>query len=189
MTGEPTSDILRARDHFRKAEVILSKTPEGQAVARLYIGITQTAFLSQRSGEGLVASKRAMEIAERLHDQPLRAEAAACYGLHLHMRGRLAESRAVLEQAWQTAFRLNVTAVAFVATWTGGGRIGFDHDSPEVRRSDSAIRGRSMLDSLCREPSRCPFAPSPVKKEERHSRDVPSLSPRYRGLGLSRRNS
>ena len=131
VTGEPTSDILRARDHFRKAEVILSKTPEGQAVAR--------------------------------------------YGLHLHMRGRLAESRAVLEQAWQTAFRLNVTAVAFVATWTGGGRIGFDHDSPEVRRSDSAIRGQSMLDSLCREPSRCPFAPSPVKKKKRGIQEMSRL--------------
>ena len=71
MIGEPTSDIPLAREHFRKAEALLSKEPEGTALARLYIGIAQTSYTSRRTQrEGLAAGKRAMEIAERFDDDP-----------------------------------------------------------------------------------------------------------------------
>ncbi|MGA9721285.1 MAG: AAA family ATPase, partial [Candidatus Binatus sp.] len=135
LIGEPTSDIPLAREHFRKAEALLSKEPEGKALARLYIGIAQTSYTSRGTQrEGLAAGKRAMEIAERFDDDLLWAYAAVQYGLLLLGPGLLADSRALLERAWQIADRLNDARAAFMATWTGGGCGHYFHDSPEALR-------------------------------------------------------
>jgi len=132
--GEPTANVRLAEEHFRKAEPILSEGPEGKALARLYIGIAATKFMSLRTGEGLAAGKRAMEIAERFHDDSLWAEAARHYGVHLFSSGRLAEGHAIWEQAWQMADRLNDAAVAFTSTWSAGGFILSVYDIPEAQR-------------------------------------------------------
>src|SRR5260370_39447708 len=94
--------------------------PEGLVLARVYTGITQTAFLSRRTAEGLTAGKRAMEIAERFHDDARWAGTAIQYALHLIESGRLAESRAAQEKAWQTIDRLNIGHLAFISSWSGG---------------------------------------------------------------------
>jgi tetratricopeptide (TPR) repeat protein len=133
--GQETSDISHAREHFRKAEATLSKGPEGPRLARLYTGISQTAFASRRTSEGLVAGKRAMEIAEEIHDERESWAAAAIqYATHLVVAARLAESRSLLDQAWQIADRLNVGTLASIATWTAGRCWVFLLDSPEALR-------------------------------------------------------
>ena len=133
--GARTSDIARAREHFRKAETILSKGPKGPMLARLYTGISQTAFASRCADEGLAAGKRAMEIAEAIDDQRESWAAAAIqYATHLVAFGRLAESCDLLEQAWQIADRLNTGSLASIATWTAGRCFVFYLDSREAQR-------------------------------------------------------
>jgi tetratricopeptide (TPR) repeat protein len=133
--GQETSDISRAWEHFRKAEATLSKGPEGPNLARLYTGISQTAYASRRTSEGLAAGKRAMEIAEEIRDERESWVAAAVqYATHLVAVARLAESRDLLEQAWQIADRLNVAYLASIATWTAGRCWVFFLDSAEAQR-------------------------------------------------------
>jgi len=135
MPGEPTSDVSRAREHLRKAETTLSEGPGGPTLARLYTGITQTAFASRRTSEGLAAGKRATEIAEEIHDERESWAAAAIqYAIHLVAVARLAESRDLLEQAWQIADRLNVAYLASIATWTAGRCWVFFLDSAQAQR-------------------------------------------------------
>jgi class 3 adenylate cyclase len=132
--SEAEADPLRASEHYRKAEAILSKSAEGQGLARLYIGIAQAAYMRQRCVEGMDAAKRAMEVADRLHDQRTWAQAATQYGLHLCGNGRLAEGWAVHEKAWQVADRLNAAIAAFGAAWTAGGCNSYFLNIPEAQR-------------------------------------------------------
>jgi tetratricopeptide (TPR) repeat protein len=128
-----TSDIPRAREHFREAEAILSKRPEGLVLARVYTGITQTAFISRRTTEGLTAGERAMEIAARFHDDARWAGTAIQYALHLIASGRLAESRTVQERAWQIIDRLNIGHLGFISSWSAGSCHAFFLDIPEAQ--------------------------------------------------------
>ena len=115
-------NIPRALAHHRAAEAVLGRGPEGPDLAALYIGLASTAFFSVRIDEALSASRRAREIAERLGDEVLQAHAAALHGYHLFAGGRLAEGRALLEHAWETADRLNHVFVSFLAAvWLGYG--------------------------------------------------------------------
>jgi tetratricopeptide (TPR) repeat protein len=133
--GQETSDVSRAREHLRKAETTLSEGPGGPTLTRLYTGISQTAFASRRFSEGLAAGKRAMEIAEEIHDERESwAAAAVQYATHLVVVARLADSRDLLEQAWQIADRLNVASLACIATWTAGRCWVFFLDSSEAQR-------------------------------------------------------
>src|SRR5262249_16176906 len=119
VAGRPTSNVARAREHFHKAETVLSKGTDGPMSARLYTGISQIAFVSRQAEEGLAAGKRAMEIADRIDDQRESWAAAAIqYAIHLVAVGRLAESCQLLDQAWQVADRLNIGTLATIATWT-----------------------------------------------------------------------
>jgi tetratricopeptide (TPR) repeat protein len=129
-----TSDIGRARDHFGKAKEILSRRPEGLALARVYTGIAQTAFVSRRTEEGLAAAKLAMEIDSRFHDDARWAGTATQYGLHLVENGQLAESRDLQEESWQKLDRLNLAQFAFISTWCAATCHAFLHDIPEAIR-------------------------------------------------------
>jgi len=110
-------DIGRAREHLRAAEAVLGTGPERPAQAYLYIGIATAALWSVRTEEGLAASRRAMEIADRLRSEGLWANAATLHGWHLSERGQLAEGFALLERAWEIADRLNHQVTAFLAAW------------------------------------------------------------------------
>lgn len=129
----PEADLLRATEHYRKAEAILSKSPDGEASARLYIGIAQAAYTRQRSVEGAAAASRAMAIAAN-RDEQTWAEAATQYGLHLRASGRLAEGSDLHEKAWQVANRLNAATAAFATAWTAGGCSSFLLNIPDAQR-------------------------------------------------------
>ncbi|HUA34455.1 MAG TPA: AAA family ATPase [Candidatus Binataceae bacterium] len=129
-----TSDVCRAREHFRKARESLAGGPEGLTLARVYTGIMQTAFVSRRTEEGLAAGKLAMEIAQRFNDDAQWANSALQYSLHLVESGRLAESHALQEQAWQKIDHLNIGRLAFLAAWIEGSCHLFLLDIPEAAR-------------------------------------------------------
>ncbi len=127
-----TTDIVRAREHFAKAKEILSRGAEELALARVYTGITQTAFISRHTEEGLAAGKLGMEIAERFHDDARWAGTAIQYAIHLVEAGRLGESRRVQEEAWQRIDRLNIGHLALISTWSSGTCRVFVLDIPDA---------------------------------------------------------
>jgi predicted ATPase len=129
-----TTDIARARAHFSKAKEILTRRPEGSSLARVYTGITQIAFISRRTEEGLAAGKLGMEIAERLHDDARWAGTAIQYAIHLLEAGRVAESRAVQEETWQKSDRVNIGDLALISAWSGGTCRAFLLDIPDALR-------------------------------------------------------
>ena len=114
-----SSDPARARDHFRRAEALLSTGGDTPILARLYCGIALNSFTRLRIDEGLDAGRRAMEIADRLHRSDLWAAAASAHTWNLTWSGQLAEASALAERAWQTADREGDRGAAFTATYAG----------------------------------------------------------------------
>jgi class 3 adenylate cyclase/tetratricopeptide (TPR) repeat protein len=111
-------DVNRALEHYRVAEAVLSKGEERAPLCYVYIGLASAALWGMRTEEGLVASERAVDIAERLGSEALWAHAATQRAYHLWASGRIGEGTELGERAWQTANRLNHALAAFVAAWT-----------------------------------------------------------------------
>jgi eukaryotic-like serine/threonine-protein kinase len=111
-------NVNRALEHYRAAEAALSDGPERAPLCYVYIGLASAALWGMRTEEGLVASERALDIAERLGSETLWAQAATQRAYHLWASGRIGEGIELGERAWQTADRLNHTVAAFVASWT-----------------------------------------------------------------------
>jgi len=116
-TSPATMDVARARAHYRQAEATLSQGPEGNTLGYVYVGQALAAVWGMRTQEGLAASGRAMDLAERLGNERLWAAAAALHGHHLTGSGRPDEGLALVERAWSEADRLGHVVAAFSATW------------------------------------------------------------------------
>lgn len=121
--GEYCSTFLGLRDipgalvHFRTAEALLAQRPEQASLGHIFIGRAAAALAGVQTEEGLAASKRAMEVAERLGDEALWANAACLHGSHLCASGQLAAGLGLLDRAWETADRLNHVVAGYAATW------------------------------------------------------------------------
>ncbi|MGH7896061.1 MAG: serine/threonine-protein kinase PknK, partial [Candidatus Binatia bacterium] len=150
-------DIGRALEHLRAAEPVLAAGPERPARGYLYIGFASAAVWGVRNEEGLVASRRAMEIAERLGDEALWANAATLHGYLLADSGQVRDGLAMLERAWQTADRLNHLVTAFLAAWFRGVRasmrgdprdaeLWFERELKKPRLAQAAIQRQLLLD-------------------------------------------
>jgi len=118
-TYPPTMNIDRALEHFRAAEAVLAQGPDRASLVVMYTGIANTAIWGLRNDEGLVAARRALEIAERLNDERLWCTAAPMLGWHLWSNGQMAEGAELMERAWANADRLNLAAAAFFSAWVG----------------------------------------------------------------------
>jgi DNA-binding CsgD family transcriptional regulator len=128
-TFPPTRDIPRALAHFRAAEGVLGGGPARPAQVDLYVGLGVAAHWALRMDEALAASGRALEIAERLGNECVWANAALRRGIILIESGAHADGFALLERAWETADRFDIVFVALEAawhrtllTWLGDGR-------------------------------------------------------------------
>jgi class 3 adenylate cyclase len=131
-TSPATIDIPRALAHLHQAEQILVRGPEGSALGYVYVGLALASVWGMRTEEGLSASERAMQLAERLgvvdlyqqlegrtdlpHDR-LWAASAAQHGHHLAASGSHGEGLGLVEQAWEAADHLRYAVGAFSATW------------------------------------------------------------------------
>jgi DNA-binding CsgD family transcriptional regulator len=121
LTSTPyTRDIPTGLAHFRAAEALLARGPEGPSLDSFYTGLAVALHFGVHVREGLAASRRALAIAERLGDASLWAAAARVHGLHTAGSGRIAEGLALLERAWNAADRANVATVAFWAATSRG---------------------------------------------------------------------
>jgi tetratricopeptide (TPR) repeat protein len=129
-----SSDPSRAREHFRRAEALLSTGGDTPILARLYCGVAVNSLTRFRINEGLEAGRRAMEIAEHLDRSDLWAAAASAYAWNLTWSGRLGEAVALAERAWQTADREGDRGAAFTATYAGSSVCFGLHDFKEALR-------------------------------------------------------
>jgi tetratricopeptide (TPR) repeat protein len=127
------SDIPRSMAHFAAAESILRPYGDSAALALVYSGIGFAAYQGLRIEEGIAAASRAIEIAEKLGNEAVHANAAFILGTNLAASGRLGEGIALVERAWATADRLNLEVVAYFAT-SGRGMTAFSlHDPREAQ--------------------------------------------------------
>ena len=110
-------NIPRALEHFRIAEAVLGKGTESASLGRLYVGIAVVAGQVVDIGRGLTSSARAMEIAKRVGDESIWVQAAIHHATNLLRSGRIRESYALYDEAWEKADRLNEGAMA---AWLGG---------------------------------------------------------------------
>jgi DNA-binding CsgD family transcriptional regulator/tetratricopeptide (TPR) repeat protein len=108
-------DLPRAVHHYRCAEAILAAGPPSSALGYVYAGLAQVAVWDVRIQDGLDASAKALDIAERVRDELLWAHAAATRGAHLFSSGQASEGLGLMHRAWQTADRLNDPVVFFTA--------------------------------------------------------------------------
>jgi DNA-binding CsgD family transcriptional regulator len=125
-------DLPRAVHHYRQAEAILARGSPSAALGYVYAGLAQVACWDVQVQEGLDASFKALEIAERLQDDLLWAHAAMIRGAHLFSSGRIRDGLSFMHRAWQTADRLN-DPVAFFATFLGSAFASWSGDPAEVK--------------------------------------------------------
>jgi DNA-binding SARP family transcriptional activator len=120
-----STDLARALEHYRAAEPVIGGGPDRPAVAMFYAGLATVAFSAVRVPDGIAASQRAMEVADRLGMKGVLATASLLAGGILKLAGRLTESVALLEKAYALADEANDHNVAFYTTtnladWTEG---------------------------------------------------------------------
>jgi DNA-binding CsgD family transcriptional regulator len=126
-------DLPLAVHHYRCAEAILAAGPPNSALGYVYAGLAQVAVWDVRIQDGLDASAKALDIANRLNDEVLWAHAAATRGAHLFSSGRLGEGLGLMHRAWQTADRLN-DPVVFFAAFLGSAFAHWIGDPNELRQ-------------------------------------------------------
>jgi tetratricopeptide (TPR) repeat protein len=105
-SGEIT-DLRRTREHLRKAEALLGKGPETPELVTLYWGIAHVALEMTQVAEGLAASRRSLEIAERISDDTVWVRAAGDQMWLLFTSGQIAKALAFADRAYEKASHLN----------------------------------------------------------------------------------
>ncbi|MCK6564290.1 MAG: AAA family ATPase [Dehalococcoidia bacterium] len=110
-------DIERSLEHYRAAEAALSGGSEKAVLGYVYAGLATAAMFSVRTGDGLLASRRAMEIAEQPGHEGFWMTVAPANGWHLLANGQLGDGLSLMDRAYDTAARLN-HPTAFFAAWS-----------------------------------------------------------------------
>ena len=121
MVGQPLTNIALAREHFRRAEIVLAKGPETISLGLVYSGVALAAWLGMNAVEGVPAARRAMEIADRLGDKVQWADSASQYALQSAMSGRLAEAFLMWDQAFEAVDQANNPGTGLTVAWLAGG--------------------------------------------------------------------
>ncbi len=115
------ADVSRALAHYRAAEPAFAAAHDELPLGHLYVGIAAAEWMAARPQEALAASRRSMEIANRLGNGTIWAGAAIVHGAALAFNhGRLAEGLGLLRRAWALADELDEPSDAFFAAFIGG---------------------------------------------------------------------
>jgi DNA-binding SARP family transcriptional activator len=150
-------DLPRALDHYRAAEGVLLQGGERPALVYFYTGLASASFNGVRVDEGLEASSKAMELAERMGMDSSLASATLLHGALLKAKGRLAESRDLLTRAYAIGDARNDPLVTYytvtnIADWTEGYVAGSGHlyrrELEKQRFASADVQRRGLLQDL-----------------------------------------
>ncbi len=119
-TFDTWMDIDKAIEHLRAAEAVLAKAPESAALGHTYVGLASAAVYGLRTNEGVEAAVRAAAIGERIGREGIRSTAIGLLGFHLWANGSLAEGERLLDEAWETADRMDHPTLGFITSWMHG---------------------------------------------------------------------
>jgi ATP/maltotriose-dependent transcriptional regulator MalT len=154
-----TMNLERARAHFRVAESILGRGPARIPQVQLYQGLACLAIWEVHTEEGLIRSRRAMDIAQEIDKASLAVRAAVFHGCHLIASGRLASGLEVMDQACETADQLDQTFAGFLTAFWRGGRSFlladprdaqkyYERELAKPRQAQAPVRRRALLSPL-----------------------------------------
>jgi tetratricopeptide (TPR) repeat protein len=115
-------DIPKALQHYGAAEKLLKYRPVTLLSGEVSLGLSGCHIWGAQTHSGLVASQRAMQIAEKLQDDSLWARAAEFHSMHLFAAGRLKEGRRLIETAWKAANRAGDYQTCLSVAWVWGDR-------------------------------------------------------------------
>jgi tetratricopeptide (TPR) repeat protein len=101
-----TLDLPRALEHCAKAEELVGGAPH-ESLSRAYFAIAWVEAWKVNSREGLVAARRALEIAEALGNERLRAAALAAVAYATWPCARLGEAFELFEGCWSLGDQLD----------------------------------------------------------------------------------
>lgn len=107
-------DLQRSEMHFRKAEALLRQLPPNVSLARLYLAWCWVCVWRTQIPQAFEAASNTVEIAGRLDEPALRAEAGHATGGCLWAMGRLRECLEWEEHAWHAADQIG---------WVGAGGV------------------------------------------------------------------
>jgi tetratricopeptide (TPR) repeat protein len=110
-------DVGKAVSHSRRAEKLFATRADPAAEGELLIGEAIVAHAQFRTEEGLIASKRAMDIGQHLDNTVIWCQAAALHGHLLFASGKLKEAIGLMEQAAEQADHTHDLKPRFVAAW------------------------------------------------------------------------
>ncbi len=116
----PAMNVSRALEQYQLAEKVLGRLPDSEMQIWLYAGFADAAMQGQRVVDGLAASRRALDIANRLGSERGWRQAAVRHADQLFNCAHLAEAVALADQAWHRADQDDDLEGAFEAAWSGG---------------------------------------------------------------------
>ena len=98
---------------------MLARQPANRQLAYIYLGMAMGAVFGVRTGQLEAASRRALDLAATLHDEPLAGWASYQRAWWAFNTGRLAESLSLHERMYDIAVRLDD---AGIGAWAAFGR-------------------------------------------------------------------
>lgn len=110
-------DTARALEHFGVALELASDHPRLRAYA--LIGLASTRLWRGEATEGEPAATEALDLAERIGDPVVHANAAAFLGWFRAMGGEVDEGFALLDRAWEIGVTVDSPYARFQAAWMG----------------------------------------------------------------------
>ena len=122
-TYPATLNVAAGLAHCQAAEAELARQPDTRQLGYLYVGMANGAVFGVRTGQLEAASRRALELAETLDDEPLAAWASYHRAWWAFNCGRLAESLSLHQRIYDIAARLDDVAMA---AWAAFGRALFN---------------------------------------------------------------
>ncbi|HZD02656.1 MAG TPA: BTAD domain-containing putative transcriptional regulator [Actinomycetes bacterium] len=118
-TYPATLDVAAGLAHYQAAEAELARQPGRRQLGYLYVGMAMGAVFGVRTERLEVASRRALELAEELGDEPLAGWAGYLRAWWAFNRGRLAESLSLHERMREVAARRDDVRMG---SWVAFGR-------------------------------------------------------------------
>lgn len=146
-------DVTKSLEHLRAVETILGSHPTGPTAGPLALGIAVASMWHFDLEVGSEFARQSMTIGRDQGSESIWATGAAVEGWAHKLRGHHDEARSLLQDAWETADRIDNVLAAFAAAWTAA--LGYWHDPQgclrlalaelEQPRQAQAANARRML--------------------------------------------